>query len=153
MQHTRLSDQPCPVARALDVVGEWWTLLIVRDAYLGARRFEDFRTTGMADNILSARLKKLVEEGIFERRPYDERRNRFEYHLTQKGRGLLPVLGALRRWGKLWTEGRDGSRITHEACGHDVSVRMYCDDCGRVLDADEINVARVKPIAATPPQA
>ncbi len=153
MQHTSLSNQPCPVARSLDVVGEWWTLLIVRDAFLGARRFEDFKATGMADNILSARLKKLVEEGIFERRAYDERRNRFEYLLTEKGRGLLPVLAALRRWGQLWTKGRDASRLTHEVCGHEVAVRTYCDECGRTVTGDEIRAAHVRstgPVAARP---
>jgi DNA-binding HxlR family transcriptional regulator len=153
MQHTSLSNQPCPVARSLDVVGEWWTLLIVRDAFLGARRFEDFKATGMADNILSARLKKLVEEGIFERRAYDERRNRFEYLLTEKGRGLLSVLAALRRWGQLWTEGKDASRLTHEVCGQEVAVRMYCGECDRLVTADEIRAARVSsagPVAAQP---
>ena|SRR5919108_1970651 len=148
MQHTRLSDQPCPVARSLDIVGEWWTLLIVRDAHLGARRFEDFKATGMADNILSARLKKLVEEGIFERRPYDERRSRFEYHLTEKGRGLLPVLAALRQWGQRWTEGRDASRLTHRGHGHPVSVRIFCDHCGRLLEPEEIEAARLIPVPA-----
>jgi DNA-binding HxlR family transcriptional regulator len=145
MQHTRLFDQPCPIARALDIVGEWWTLLIIRDALLGARRFEDFKATGMADNILSTRLKKLVEEGIFERWPYDVSRKRFEYHLTEKGRGLVPVIASLRGWGQLWTEGPDRSPLTHGASGHQVSVRMYCADCDRTLDAEEMEVTRQKP--------
>lgn len=149
MRHTSLSDMPCPVARSLDIVGEWWTLLIVRDAFLGARRFEDFRATGIADNILSARLKRLVEEGVLERRRYDERRERFEYHLTEKGRALLPVLAALRRWGQEWTEGRDASRLTHDACGHEVSARMHCDECGRTVTAEEISAGRAEPQAAT----
>ena len=143
MRHASLSEMPCPAARALDVVGEWWTLLIVRDAVLGARRFEDFRASGIADNILSARLKRLVDEGVLERRRYDERRERFEYLLTEKGRALLPVLAALRRWGQEWTEGRDGSRLTHDACGHEVSVRMHCAECGRPVTAEEISAARV----------
>lgn len=151
MRHTSLSGMPCPVARSLDVVGEWWTLLIVRDAFLGARRFEDFKATGIADNILSARLKKLVDEGVLERQRYEERRERFEYLLTEKGRALLPVLAALRRWGQEWTEGRDGSRLTHDACGHEVSPRMHCDECGRLVSADEIEVARAGAPVATAP--
>ncbi len=149
MRHTSLADMPCPVARSLDIVGEWWTLLIVRDAFLGSRRFEDFRASGIADNILSARLKRLVEEGVLERRRYDERRERFEYLLTEKGRALLPVLVALRRWGQDWTEGRDGSRLTHVACGHEVSARMHCDECGRPVSAEEIRAARAAAPAAT----
>ncbi len=149
MRHTSLADMACPVARSLDVVGEWWTLLIVRDAFLGARRFEDFRATGIADNILSARLKRLVEEGVLERQRYEERRERFEYLLTEKGRALLPVLAALRHWGQVWTEGRDASRLTHDACGHELSVRMHCDECGRVVSADEVTAARAEPRAAT----
>ncbi len=140
---------PCPVARSLDVIGEWWTLLIVRDAFLGARRFEDFKAaTGIADNILAARLKKLVEEGVFDRRRYQERPERFEYVLSEKGRGLLPVLAALRRWGQEWTEGRDDRRLTHEACGHEVVVGLHCEECGRRVSVDEMKVARAVSPAA-----
>lgn len=100
---------PCPVARALEIVGEWWTLVIVRDALLGARRFDEFKTTGIADNILAARLKKLTDVGILERRLYQERPARYEYRLTEKGLALGPVVLALRAWGLQWTEGGDGS--------------------------------------------
>ena len=81
---------PCPVARTLDVIGEWWTLMIIRDAFRGARRYEDFRSVGIADNILSARLRKLVDQGVFERTRYNEHPARYEYRLTDKGRDLLP---------------------------------------------------------------
>ncbi len=90
-----------------------------------------------------------MDEGILERRRYEERRERFEYLLTEKGRALLPVLAALRRWGQVWTEGRDGSRLTHDACGHEVSVRMHCDECGRPVSAEEIRAARVGAPATT----
>ncbi|TMC09079.1 MAG: helix-turn-helix transcriptional regulator [Chloroflexi bacterium] len=103
MRRTSLAEMPCPVARTLDVVGEWWTLLIVRDALLGARRFEDFKATGIADNILSARLRRLVDEGVLERVPYQERPERHEYVLTAKGRALGTVVQALRSWGLRWT--------------------------------------------------
>jgi DNA-binding HxlR family transcriptional regulator len=86
----------------LDVVGEWWTLLIVRDALLGARRFEEFCNIGIAENILSARLDRLVQEGILERRAYQEHPRRHEYVLSEKGRDLLPVIAALGMWGLKW---------------------------------------------------
>jgi DNA-binding HxlR family transcriptional regulator len=107
MKRTALADLPCPIARTLDVVGEWWSLLIIRDALLGARRFEDFKTTGIADNILSARLGRLTEAGILRRKLYQHRPDRYEYVLTAKGRALAPVIGALRGWGTRWTSGKD----------------------------------------------
>ncbi len=134
---------PCPVARTLDAIGEWWTLLIVRDALLGARRFEDFKASGIADNILSARLKKLVEEGIFERRLYQARSERHEYLLTEKGRGLALVIAAMRSWGREWTSGSDQSlRLAHRACGHEVSITAYCEECGRPVARDEVTPER-----------
>jgi DNA-binding HxlR family transcriptional regulator len=142
VKKTSLAGMPCPVARTLDVIGEWWTLVIVRDAFLGARRYDDFRATGIADNILSARLKRLVEDGVFERRPYQARPERFEYHLTEKGRELLPVIGALRSWGEKWTTGTTLNRMTHEACGHEVSVHLYCERCGRPIGGQEVRAAR-----------
>lgn len=151
MQRRSLADQPCPVARTLDVIGEWWTLVIVRDAFRGARRFEDFRSTGIADNILAARLKRLVDEGVFERRRYQERPERFEYVLREKGRDLLPVLGALGLWGRKWTKGPDRTSFTHEACGHPATLVAWCDECDRVIDRGEIRVPPlVRPeVAAT----
>jgi DNA-binding HxlR family transcriptional regulator len=129
----------CPIARTLDVVGEWWTLLIVRDALLGARRFDDFKHTGIADNILSARLKRLSEEGVLQRRLYQVRPKRYEYLLTAKGRGLAPVIAALKAWGQDWTTGEDLSpRLIHETCGHEVSAGLSCEHCGRSLTPDEV---------------
>jgi DNA-binding HxlR family transcriptional regulator len=110
MQHAKLSAQiPCPIARTLEIVGEWWTLLIVRDALLGARRFDEFRATGIADNILTARLKKLVAAGILKKHPYQQHPLRYEYLLTPKGRALAPVVLSLRAWGKQFTKGPDRS--------------------------------------------
>jgi DNA-binding HxlR family transcriptional regulator len=139
MRRSSLAEMPCPVARTLDVVGEWWTLLIVRDALLGRRRFEDFKATGIADNILSARLRRLVDEGILERVPYQERPVRYEYVLTEKGRELGPVVQALRGWGQKWTAGEDRSpRLTHAACGHESSVGLYCPHCRQVLGSEAV---------------
>ena len=105
MRRKSFAGMRCPIARSLNVVGEWWTLLIVRDALDGARRFEEFRATGIADNILSTRLELLVREGIFERRAYQEHPPRHEYLLTDKGRDLLPIITALGVWGLRWTDG------------------------------------------------
>lgn len=142
MQRASLSALvPCPVARTLEIIGEWWTLLIVRDAIRGLRRFDDFKRTGIADNILTARLKKLTEEGILERRLYQERPARYEYVLTQKGSALGPVVLALRTWGRQWTEGEDGSPIAHIACDHELSVAPYCEHCARLVAREEVAVA------------
>jgi DNA-binding HxlR family transcriptional regulator len=92
--------QNCSIARALEVVGERWTLLIVRDAFLGLRRFDEFQERlGIARNVLADRLNRLVDEGILERVPYSERPERFEYQLTRKGRDLVPALVSLGQWG------------------------------------------------------
>jgi len=139
VRHVSLAEMSCPVARSLDIVGEWWTLLIVRDALAGARRFDDFRGTGIADNVLTARLKRLVAEGILERHPYQQRPMRHEYLLTQKGRALAPVLGALRAWGRQWTRGKDRSlRMVHTACGSEVALRAYCDECDERLTLEDL---------------
>ncbi|ANN79227.1 winged helix-turn-helix transcriptional regulator [Bordetella flabilis] len=101
MRRKRLCEDPCPIARSLDVIGDWWSLLIVREALHGTCRFSDFQQRlGLARNILSARLRKLVEQGVLETRPSAERSDHNEYHLTAKGRGLEPVLRALYAWGK-----------------------------------------------------
>lgn len=142
MQHASLAALPCPIARTLDLVGEWWTLLIVRDALLGARRFEDFKTTGIADNILSARLKRLTEAEILQRRRYQMHPDRYEYLLTEKGRALAPVVLALRSWGKRFTKGPDTSRIVHKACGRSVELSFHCAKCARVIERTEIAPGR-----------
>jgi DNA-binding HxlR family transcriptional regulator len=138
MRNTSLSTMACPAARALDLVGEWWTLLIIRDALRGARRFEEFKQAGVSDNILAARLRRLVEAGIFERSRYQQRPDRHEYLLTAKGRALGPVVAALRDWGTTWTEGPDRTKIGHRPCAHAISVQLHCPHCGRQVTGAEI---------------
>src|SRR5277367_2750848 len=100
MRHTSLSDMPCPIARSLDRVGEWWSILILRDALRGVTRFEDFRRSlGIASNMLTRRLNALVEAGLLERRRYSEHPPRDEYVLTERGRDFHPVSLALLAWG------------------------------------------------------
>jgi DNA-binding HxlR family transcriptional regulator len=139
VRRASLADLPCPIARSLDIVGEWWSLLIVRDALFGARRFDDFKATGIADNVLSARLKRLVEAGIFERRRYQIRPDRYEYLLTDKGQQLAPVIAALAQWGSAWTSGEDRNpRLLHATCGHDIAVAAVCPHCGTQVAAKDI---------------
>ena len=97
------ADMNCSVARALEVIGEWWTLLILRDAFLGVTRFEEWtERLGIARNMLSTRLDTLVETGVMERKVYDEARDRADYVLTEKGRALWPVMVTIREWGNEW---------------------------------------------------
>jgi DNA-binding HxlR family transcriptional regulator len=101
MQRKCLDDSTCPIARSLDSIGDWWTLLIVRDAMLGIRRFSDFqRSLGLARNVLSARLKKMVADGVMTMVPAADGTSYQEYQLTEKGEALLPVLVAMRQWGE-----------------------------------------------------
>ena len=112
MSRKRFDRMNCGVARALEAFGDWWTLLIVRDAFFGARRFGDFqRSLGIAKNILSARLAHLVEHGIFERVDVGSDGERFEYRLTAKGEALLTVLTALREWSDEWVFGRGNEPV------------------------------------------
>ncbi|TCC20404.1 winged helix-turn-helix transcriptional regulator [Kribbella speibonae] len=100
VKRTRFDEESCPVARSVDAVGDWWSLLIVRDAFDGSRRFGDFqRSLGVAKNILSARLRSLVDNGILETVPAGARH---EYALTSKGEALFPVIVALRQWGEAY---------------------------------------------------
>ncbi|MFF3444333.1 winged helix-turn-helix transcriptional regulator [Streptosporangium sp. NPDC002721] len=133
---------PCPIGRAVDAVGERWTLLILRNATLGTTRFEDFRSElGIADNILSARLGRLVERGLLTRVPYrDGGRTRDEYRLTAAGADLLPVLHALAAWGQEHTvpdEPAEPMRVVHRTCGQVTTPGGRCDHCGRPVLREE----------------
>lgn len=132
MQRISFADKNCSVAQALEQVGEWWTLLIVRDAFLGVTRFDQFRQRlGISRNVLTSRLDALVEHGILERRPYDEGRDRHDYLLTAKGRGLYRVMAALREWGDEWVTGPAHAPVAlvHRDCGGAVRTHLVCDRC------------------------
>ncbi len=132
MRRKSFADVACSVAQTLEVVGEWWTMLIVRDAFLGVRRFDELQErTGISRNVLSARLDHLVVHGVLERRRYHDRPPRHEYVLTAKGRDLWPVLVAMREWGDRWMA-PDGPpvELVHEPCGHVTTTRLVCDHCG-----------------------
>ena len=127
--------QNCSIARALEVVGERWTALILRDALRGTRRFEDFQASlGIARNILSARLARLCQEGILERHRYQERPPRDEYRLTAKGRDLEPVLLGLLRWGDRHAAPNGPPLLlTHTTCGHELEPVLICAHCQQAL--------------------
>ena len=141
MRKRSFAEMNCAVAQALEIIGEWWTLLIVRDSFLGVRRFEDFvDRLGISRNVLTNRLDKLVDNGILERRTYDEGRGRHDYVLTDKGRALWPVLTTLRQWGDEWLvgEGNEPVLLEHKACGHDTTAMLTCHHCGDALDARSV---------------
>ena len=129
-------NQICSIAGALEIMGERWSLLIVRDAFLGLRRFEEFRASlGIARNVLTERLNRLVEEGIFERVRYQERPTRYEYRLTAKGRDVGTTLIALMQWGDRHLAGEAGPPrlVEHADCGGKVAVQLVCAKCGEAV--------------------
>ncbi|MBO0837274.1 MAG: helix-turn-helix transcriptional regulator [Actinobacteria bacterium] len=132
--------QVCSIARTLEVVGERWTLLVLRDAFLGLRRFDEFsRSLGIARNILSARLQVLCDNGILERHRYQERPERFEYLLTDKGRELEVALDALMQWGDRYLAPKGPPKLMrHRGCDGQVTVATICKTCGRPLASDEV---------------
>ncbi len=141
MQRTSFEEMNCSIARTLDVIGEWWTPLILRDAFFGVTRFEEFqRRLGIARNILATRLDTLVEHGVLDRRPYDEARGRYDYVLTAKGKALWPVLVAIRQWGDEWIagEGNEPVHMVHTTCGQRSTGILTCDACGETLRREDI---------------
>ena len=130
----------CSVQRALSIVGDRWSILVLREAFNGVRRFDELqRNLGIARNILAARLQTLVGAGILERRRYQERPERFEYRLTKKGADLWPVMIALMQWGDQYmADSGPPVQIVHKACGHTIEPTMACPDCGEPLTAYDV---------------
>jgi DNA-binding HxlR family transcriptional regulator len=144
VRRASFTDMSCSVAQSLEIIGEWWTLLIIRDAFFGVTRFEDFQARlGIARNILAKRLDTLVEAGVMERRPYDDARARYDYKLTEKGRALWPVLTTIRQWGDEWVVGRGNEPVAlvHEACGEQTTAVLVCDQCGQPLGPRDVRVS------------
>jgi len=135
------SSQNCSIARTLELVGERWTILIVREVFLGTRRFDDFqRNLGIARNVLQTRLERLVEEGILRRELYQARPQRYEYRLTGKGVDLWPVIIALLQWGDRHGASEAGPPVLllHKGCGGALDSRRRCDRCGADLEAWDV---------------
>ena len=140
VQRTSFEEMNCSVAQCLEVIGEWWSLLIVRDAFLGVRRFDDFQARlGISRNILNQRLNHLVGEGIFERIPYQHHPPRAEYRLTDKGRDLWHVVTAIRQWGDRWAAPEGPPlEMRHAVCGRVVTAVPVCSHCGEPLDVRSV---------------
>jgi DNA-binding HxlR family transcriptional regulator len=137
------TDQNCSIAGALAILGERWTLLVMREALLGRRRFVDIaRHVGVAPNILSDRLSTLVEHGLLERHRYSEHPESYEYIPTRKGRDVSPVLVTLMQWGDHYATPPGGPpRVhVHTACGHDTHPQLTCSHCNEIIRATELKV-------------
>ncbi|POA18184.1 transcriptional regulator [Pseudomonas sp. FW300-N1A1] len=140
VKRTTFADAECPVARSMDAIGDGWSLLIVRDAFDGLRRFGEFqRSLGMARNILSARLRALVEHGIFELVPASDGSAYQEYLLTQKGRGLFPLIIGLRQWGEafFFEAGEAHSRMVDREQGQPIRPLELRSQDGRLLGPED----------------
>jgi DNA-binding HxlR family transcriptional regulator len=143
MRVTTIGDRVCSMARAIAVVGDPWTLLVLRELFLRARRFDEFEAfTGMAPYLLSKRLAKLVKHGIVHRLRYSERPPRYEYCLTDKGLDLYAFVVSLSRWGDRWENGGrgPGATLTHKTCGHAMEPTLVCSECRDKLHPREVHV-------------
>jgi DNA-binding HxlR family transcriptional regulator len=128
--------QVCSIARTLEVIGDRWTMLVIRDVFNGFRRFDDMqRNLGCARNVLADRLTRLVDDGLLEKRRYQERPERFEYRLTEKGIDLWPVLVSLMKWGDRHAPNPDGPPVVvrHRGCGGEVNELLHCSLCGEAV--------------------
>jgi DNA-binding HxlR family transcriptional regulator len=140
VERKSFADMHCSVAQCLEVVGEWWSMLILRDVFMGVTRFDDFQARlGISRNILNQRLNHLVETGVLEKVRYSDHPPRHDYRLTDKGRDLWPVLTAMRQWGDRYAA-PDGPpiQVTHKACGHISKAVMVCSECGGGLEARDV---------------
>ncbi|MFG2049691.1 winged helix-turn-helix transcriptional regulator [Micromonospora sp. NPDC048935] len=143
MQRTRFGAMACSIARTLDVIGEPWSPLILRDVYAGTHRFEQLqRSLGMSRKVLAERLNWLVEQGVLTRREYSARPVRHEYLLTDKGTELCDLLLVMVRWGDRWTAGEAGPPVLyrHHACGKISHVELRCSECEQPMRATDIDL-------------
>jgi DNA-binding HxlR family transcriptional regulator len=148
MRRTRFDDWDCSVARSVDILGDWWTPMVIRSALLGARRFEQFtEALGIPRNVLTERLNRLVDEGIMEKVEYQERPVRHEYRLTEKGIGLYPVIVTMLEWGNRWLDWEDEGPPVHlvdRATGEPVEPVLVDARTGAPLDARSTRAAYVR---------
>jgi DNA-binding HxlR family transcriptional regulator len=143
VERRSFADMHCSVAQCLEVVGEWWSMLILRDVFLGISRFDQFHERlGISRNILNQRLNRLVEAGVLTKVPYQEHPPRYDYRLTDKGRDLWPVLNAMRQWGDKY-EAPDGPPlvVTHKTCGHVTQAVLTCSVCGESIGPRDVRAA------------
>ncbi|WP_020497687.1 winged helix-turn-helix transcriptional regulator [Sciscionella marina] len=137
MKHTSFADWPCSIARTVDLLGDRWAPLVLRECFYGLRRFDEFqRELGIARNTLTERLRRLVADGLLEKRAYQREPMRHEYLLTEQGRDFFGVLAAMARWGDRWLAGEQGPPVLlHHACGADSHAEVVCAACGEPMRA------------------
>jgi DNA-binding HxlR family transcriptional regulator len=143
MQRTDFGEMACSIARTMDVIGEPWSPLILRNVYIGITRFEQLQQTlGISRKVLAERLRWLVERGVLERREYSARPARYEYTLTTMGTELCDLLLVMVRWGDRWLAGEAGPPVLyrHHACGQISHVELRCSECGEPMRATDIDV-------------
>lgn len=136
MKRTPFANWPCGVARTVDLIGDWWTPLVLREAYYGVRRFDEFqRMLNIGRNVLTQRLTRLVDEGLMEKVPYQQHPPRYEYVLTEMGRDFFGVLAAMMSWGNRWLSGEAGPPVVmeHLTCRHEAEAVVVCSACGEPL--------------------
>ncbi|AJK46312.1 winged helix-turn-helix transcriptional regulator [Burkholderia plantarii] len=143
MKWDDVGEFPCSIARTLAVLGDRWTMLILRNAFFGTRRFDAFQAQlGITRHVLADRLARLVDEGIFVKQRYQERPPRDEYRLSEKGRDLYPVLLALTAWGDRWKDDGAGPPMLmrHKPCGKLLRPVMICPECGETPDPRDVEL-------------
>ena len=143
MKISDVGNQPCSVARTLSVIGDTWSMMIIRNAFLGIRRFDDFhKNLGVTRHVLTDRLNTLVNEGILHKVPYTETQKRFEYRLTEKGLALYPIIMSIVHWGDTFMDKGLGAPLdyVHETCGHTFHPVMVCSECSEPLSPKQVNV-------------
>jgi DNA-binding HxlR family transcriptional regulator len=141
MERTSFAQMRCSLARGLDMVGDWWSPLIIRDLFLGVARFDELvEDLGISRNLLTRRLKALAANGIIERAAYQTRPTRYAYRLTEAGRDLVPAILALTAWGDRWARPREGSpmRFVHKTCGRPFEPRVTCSACAQPIVAEAV---------------
>ncbi len=142
MRRTSFAKWPCSIARTMDLLGDWWTPLVLREAFYGIRRFDEFQESlGIARNTLTERLRRLVDEGLLEKRCYQTLPVRYDYVLTEKGCDFFGVLAAMSRWGDRWLAGEQGVPVVlhHDRCAHDTYPEVVCGACKQPLRAEEVS--------------
>ncbi|MFI5778103.1 winged helix-turn-helix transcriptional regulator [Nocardia sp. NPDC051570] len=141
MKRTSFANWPCSIARTMDLLGDWWTPLVLREAFYGIRRFDEFQQElGIARKTLSERLRRLVEADLLEKRIYETTPIRYEYLLTDSGRDFFHVLLAMTAWGDRWLSGEGGVPVIahHTTCGHDAEAKVVCSHCDQPMDWDNV---------------
>lgn len=143
MKWNELAAEPCSIARSVAVIGDRWTLMLLRDCFLGVRRFEAFeQRLGISRSIIADRLKMLTDEGVLRKEAYQDHPVRHEYRLTDKGLALHPVVMAIVHWGDVHYAGAQGPPLIHRhrACGCDFTPVQTCSECGETVTARDVEV-------------